>query len=41
MGSLLNWLFYAQGYDPHGACYLWQPRLITLHLVSDLLIGVS
>ncbi len=26
---------------PHGNCYLWQPSLVLLHLVSDLLIAVA
>src|SRR5437667_7014213 len=34
-------VFQASGYMPHGHCYLWQPDLIALHGVSDLLIGVS
>lgn len=26
---------------PHGFCYLWNPRLVGLHVVSDTLIGIS
>ncbi len=26
---------------PHGACYLWKPCLVGLHLVSDAVIGLS
>lgn len=26
---------------PHGHCYLWQPDLVLLHLVSDALIGLA
>jgi len=26
---------------PHGFCYLWNPRLVWLHVVSDSLIGIS
>ena len=33
--------FTARGYMPHGHCYLWQPRLVALHGVSDLLIGLA
>ena len=33
--------FTASGYMPHGHCYLWQPRLLALHGVSDLLIGIA
>lgn len=28
-------------YLPHGVCYRWQPGLIRLHLISDLLIGLA
>lgn len=28
-------------YLPHGHCYLWQPALVWLHLLSDLLIAVA
>src|SRR6185369_16187224 len=26
---------------PHGYCYLWNSKLLSLHMVSDLLIGLS
>ena len=29
------------GFMPHGMCYLWQPPVLTLHIVSDLLIALS
>lgn len=28
-------------YLPHGVCYQWQPNLIRLHLISDILIGLA
>ena len=31
----------ASGLMPHGVCYVWNPSLIGLHLVSDTLIGLS
>jgi PAS domain S-box-containing protein len=32
--------FFGPGaFMPHGMCYLWNPALLRLHLVSDLLIG--
>ena len=31
----------ATGYIPHGHCYLWQPRLLAVHGISDFLIGLS
>jgi signal transduction histidine kinase/CheY-like chemotaxis protein len=33
--------FTARGYMPHAHCYLWQPQLVALHGISDLLIGLS
>ena len=35
---------YAQSNDlfhPHGYCYLWLPSLVSTHVVSDALIGLS
>src|SRR5262245_22912041 len=34
-------LFSAQGFLPHGHCYLWKPGLVWLHVVSDALIGLA
>ena len=31
----------ASGLMPHGVCYVWNPSLIGLHLVSDTLIGLA
>jgi PAS domain S-box-containing protein len=28
-------------FHPHGYCYLWLPSLVSTHVVSDLLIGLS
>ena len=28
-------------YMPHGVCYLWSPSLLWLHVISDILIGIS
>jgi PAS domain S-box-containing protein len=28
-------------FHPHGFCYLWLPSLVSTHVVSDLLIGLS
>ena len=33
--------FSSDGFMPHGFCYLWNPPLVWLHLVSDLLIALS
>lgn len=40
MSSLFYWLFRSD-YIPHGHCYLWQPRLVSLHLISDLLTAIA
>jgi signal transduction histidine kinase len=29
------------GFMPHGMCYLWQPGVLSLHLVSDALIALA
>ncbi len=31
----------AGNFMPHGVCYVWNPSLIGLHLVSDTLIGIA
>jgi PAS domain S-box-containing protein len=33
--------FSSDGFMPHGHCYLWQPALVWLHLVSDVLIALA
>lgn len=32
---------FSSTYLPHGFCFLWNPRLLWLHVVSDVLIGGS
>jgi signal transduction histidine kinase/ActR/RegA family two-component response regulator len=34
-------LLATDGFLPHGVCYTWQPGLIRLHLISDVLIGLA
>ena len=35
-------VFFSSGpYTPHGYCYLWDPGLVRLHVVSDSLIALS
>ncbi|PSN19202.1 hybrid sensor histidine kinase/response regulator [filamentous cyanobacterium CCP5] len=41
MQHLLTGLFLAGGYIPHGHCYLWQPSLVWLHILSDSLIAIA
>lgn len=37
----LRQLFSSGPYHPHGMCYLWNPGLIWLHVISDLLITLA
>ena len=39
--AALQSIFDFGAYMPHGHCYLWQPSLVGLHIVSDLVIGAS
>ena len=39
--SFLQSLFDDQGLTPHGFCLSWDPELMGVHVVSDLLIGLS
>ncbi|MEW5861093.1 MAG: PAS domain-containing protein [Cyanobacteriota bacterium] len=41
MCKLLKELFSSGQFIPHGHCYLWQTKLVWLHLVSDLLIAIA
>ncbi|MBD2048044.1 PAS domain-containing protein [Coleofasciculus sp. FACHB-64] len=41
MWKLLKELFSSGQFIPHGHCYLWQTKLVWLHLVSDLLIAIA
>jgi PAS domain S-box-containing protein len=39
--GLLQNLLVANGFIPHGHCYLWKPSLVWLHATSDILIGLA
>lgn len=41
MLQLLRSLLVPVGFMPHGHCFLWNPGLVFLHLVSDTLIGLA
>jgi PAS domain S-box-containing protein len=41
MPGLLDRLFSSDGFMPHGHCYLWDPGLVWLHVVSDSVIALS
>ncbi len=31
----------AEGFMPHGMCYLWRPDVLSLHIISDALIALA
>ena len=39
--ALLHRIFSADGFMPHGHCFLWNPGLIWLHVGSDALIALA
>ncbi len=39
--QLLKALFSSGPFMPHGSCYMWNPGLVWLHVVSDSLIALS
>ena len=41
MVDYLKQLFSADGFMPHGHCYLWRPGVLWLHITSDLLIALA
>lgn len=41
MPDFLSRLFSSDGFMPHGHCYLWNPGLIWLHVISDGLIALA
>lgn len=41
MNAILEYLFGAASFMPHGYCLLWRPDLVALHAVSDLMIALA
>jgi two-component system cell cycle sensor histidine kinase/response regulator CckA len=41
MIDLLESVFASDGFMPHGHCYLWNSKLVLLHLISDGLIALA
>jgi len=39
--GFIDHLFSADGFMPHGHCYLWRPGVLWLHIVSDALITLA
>lgn len=33
--------FSTDGFMPHGMCYLWRPGVLSLHVISDAMIGLA
>jgi len=41
MLELLRTVLSSEGYIPHGHCYLWQPALVWLHVISNTTIALA
>ena len=41
MDSSIIEMFHSENFMPHGHCFLWQPGVLWLHLISDLVIFAS
>ncbi|RUT04314.1 hypothetical protein DSM106972_045420 [Dulcicalothrix desertica PCC 7102] len=41
MSEFLHNFFTTSYFIPHGHCYLWKPGLVSLHVISDALIGLA
>lgn len=39
--EFLSWLFSTDAFMPHGHCYLWEGKIMRLHILSDALIALS
>lgn len=39
--ELMQEFFDSGGFIPHGHCYLWNPWLVWLHILSDLFVAIS
>ncbi len=39
--SWVTRLVSTSGFEPHGYCLLWNGKLVSLHVISDVLIGIS
>lgn len=41
MSAIIDYLFGAASFVPHGYCLLWRPDLVAMHAISDILIALS
>jgi signal transduction histidine kinase len=39
--EFLSRLFSSEGFMPHGHCYLWEPGVVWLHVISDALVFLA
>lgn len=41
MSDFFGSIFNISNYMPHGYCLLWQPELVWMHVISDLVIALA
>ncbi|MBI1328144.1 MAG: hypothetical protein GC136_10965 [Alphaproteobacteria bacterium] len=41
MQSMFATLFDVERYMPHGYCLLWQPELVWMHVIADIVIALA
>jgi PAS domain S-box-containing protein len=40
-GGMADWAAESKGFMPHGYCYMWDPSIVWLHVISDGIIALS
>ena len=38
---MIDWLFRAEGFAPHGMCLIWDQNVLAVHAISDAVIALS
>lgn len=38
---MIDWLFRAEGFAPHGMCLIWDQNVLAVHAISDTVIALS
>ncbi len=41
MTNIIEIIFDVERYMPHGYCLLWQPELVWMHVISDMVITIA
>ena len=41
MLDFLVQLFSVRGFMPHGMCFQWQPEILWMHVISDLVVAIA